>query len=944
MKTFNTFLSNTFLFSIIKKSNVMQQPNKAHYIFFLTNCLIASLFLFNSLNLFAQCTEFTSQDMFNNGNVAEAVAVMDNGTIWVASDNLYYSADEGATWNTNATLTSDGNTVGGLQNGYVERVKVLGNDFIVVGYDRDGIAVSTDGGTTWTPYTSTNSDLAGNYTFDLFVRDNGQTIYVATSTGIGRTTDGGTTWDTLNNADGMITSGSNTNVITSVFLANGKIYAGTTGDGLNVSIDETGTSWTNYTSADGLLTDHCFKVAVQGDHIFITNVTNGFSFSNDGGNNWTTVELADLGITFNDQVESVTINNGVVYYGTPGLLYSTDWGATWEQYQPDVIQSRVYNNPQFKDGNIYFTSIQTLYICPLDFLTNWEIADIVSDCEAESATYDICYTAKNLEGVIGLDFDFSYPSQLSPVAENFISLQTFALDAVGGDADQIDVYENTDVAGEVSASLFFNAEAPLDAEWTGEGAFICFTFEMSDTWDGTASTQTITSSDVVESFETGIGSETVEDAKLTILTMLGQIYVRGDENTPLVNGENFNGSTEIATADTDCALDDRWTQTFNTENNGEFSIAAAGSTNLRITRNTTENDLSIIGGADALRAVFIRLGLGDAPTVNELLAMDVNDDGFASAGDITNILRRSVGLIANYPAQDGAQASDWKFAFAETIDGYEAAGEGTYDWKNVPVLPQCIAVPANPCAEVYAYDAILKGDLDNSWAATSALKTAIDRSLVVDVENKAMVEMETTYRIPIYAKDSDSFFTLDLDLPFDPSKVSIQDVVLTELGESYEIQYVWNTPEEGRLMMASYTIQEIDTDQPLFEIIVQEDITADAFGAGKSYFNGIESGVEVTGTAVGIEDILGGGHNLTAIEALHPNPANNRVMLTYNTELSGLLEVNILDLAGRTVLRQEIGQQGRAAIDLNNLQNGLYIITLSEDSQLKGREKLVIAK
>ncbi|MFK7905683.1 MAG: T9SS type A sorting domain-containing protein [Chitinophagales bacterium] len=571
----------------------------------------------------------------------------------------------------------------------------------------------------------------------------------------------------------------------------------------------------------------------------------------------------------------------------------------------------------------------------------WEVADIISNCNSASATYHVCYTALDLDGVIGVDIDFSYPDVLTPVNTDFITLKDKALEPVSGNASQIEVYTSTDVAGQVSASIYFDFSAPVDAVWTGEGEFICFAFETSNTWDGTTSTETIVTNSLVESYATGVGEESPDDASVELITMIGQIYVNGDTNLPLVNGINFNGTTEIMTADENCDDDNRWTQTFNTENDGEFSIAAAGSENLRITRNTSENDLSIIGGVDALRSVFIRLGFGDAPTLNELLAMDVNGDGFASSGDITNILRRAVGLIPDYPVQDGDVASDWKFAAAETMDVLEGQ---SHDWKNVPILSQCIPVPADPCAQVYEYDAILKGDVISNWLATSALKTALDLSLVVDVRNKAMLESEQTYRIPVYAKDNDGFSSLDLDLDFDATKVSIEDMVLTEVGESYDIQYVWNTPEEGRLMMASYTIQEIDTNEPLFEIVVKEDVNAEDFGVGKSFFNGIESDVEVTGTAVGIEDILGGSSSLTAIQSLQPNPANNVVMINYDSKLIGNLEVQIMDLAGKTVALQSADNTGETAMDVSQLQDGLYILTLSENGELKGRAKLMVAK
>ncbi len=888
MKSFNTLLTATFIF--------------------------LSVSIFNMETLYAQLSFTDAVGSQAPNSNTYATFVTSDGTIYLGGGELFKSTNNGDSFQSIQT------NQGQLQDIFVE-----GNNVYVS--TSEGVLISNDAGATFSKKTTDNG-LSYNNNASVFAV--GSTVYVGSGNKFCTSTDGGESFTCKSIPD----NGSPSSIVVqgdNIYLGSDQGIAVSTDGGETFSISQEGLGHRVVTDVE----------VIQG--IIYASTNTGFSKSTDGGTTY--VSVATEGglpepVSFRT-FSSIQVSGSTVYIGTTqGLGVSTDGGENFTMYtggnsglRNNRVQSLVVTSEKVYAGTANGLSIANIHA--------WEVADIITDCEAEGMTYDVCYTANDLDGVIGVDFDFSYPDELSPVSENFITLKTAALDPVSDDASQIDMYDNTGVTGEVSVSLFFNASAPFDASWTGGGEFICFTFEVSDNWGGTATTAIITTNSIVESYETGIGEKSAAEAKLTILTMIGQIYVNGNSETPLVNGENFNGTTEIMTADENCESDDRWTQTFNTENDGEFSIAAAGSTNLRITRSTTENDLSIIGGADALRAVFIRLGLGDAPTLNELLAMDVNGDGFASAGDITNILRRSVGLIANFPAQDGEVASDWKFALAETVDVLEG---GTYDWKTVPLMPQCIAVPADPCAEVYEYDAILKGDVVSNWSATSSLKTAMDRSLVVDVENKAMLEMETTYRIPIYAKDSDSFFTLDLDLPFDPAKVSIEDVVLTEIGASYEIQYVWNTPEEGRLMMASYTIQEIDTDQPLFEIVVKEDVGSDAFGAGKSYFNGIESDVEVTGIAVGIEDILGGGRNLTAIESLHPNPASNTTMINYNTQLTGELEISIIDLAGRKVFAQVIGQQGRVAIDLGNLQNGLYIVTLSEDGQLKGREKLMVVK
>jgi hypothetical protein len=92
-----------------------------------------------------------------------------------------------------------------------------------------GLSISTNGGTSFTNYTTTNglgsNDVRGVYAV-------GSTIYAATAGGLSISTNGGTSFTNYTTAN----SGLGTNALYGVYAVGSTIYAATNGDGLSISI------------------------------------------------------------------------------------------------------------------------------------------------------------------------------------------------------------------------------------------------------------------------------------------------------------------------------------------------------------------------------------------------------------------------------------------------------------------------------------------------------------------------------------------------------------------------------------------------------------------------------------------------------------------------------------------------------------------------------------
>ena len=78
---------------------------------------------------------------------------------------------------------------------------------------------------------------------------------------------------------------------------------------------------------------------------------------------------------------------------------------------------------------------------------------------------------------------------------------------------------------------------------------------------------------------------------------------------------------------------------------------------------------------------------------------------------------------------------------------------------------------------------------------------------------------------------------------------------------------------------------------------------------------------------------------------LYPNPNNGSFTLAYDLKALNTANVTIYDISGKLVYKKEIDNlENKIAINTLNLNNGIYFIQLSDDTNLLWTDKVVIQK
>jgi photosystem II stability/assembly factor-like uncharacterized protein len=149
----------------------------------------------------------------------------------------------------------------------------------------------------------------------------GPAIYAGTASGLSVLANGSTSWTTYTSANGLLSDD-----INGMYVSGSNIYL-VGNSGLSISTDG-GSSWSTYTTADGLGGGPIYGVYASGSTIYVGTFGGGLSISTDGGSSWSTYTTANgLG---GDSVRDVYASGSTIYAGTDGgLSISTDGGSSW---------------------------------------------------------------------------------------------------------------------------------------------------------------------------------------------------------------------------------------------------------------------------------------------------------------------------------------------------------------------------------------------------------------------------------------------------------------------------------------------------------------------------------------------------------------------------------------------------------------------------------------
>lgn len=64
---------------------------------------------------------------------------------------------------------------------------------------------------------------------------------------------------------------------------------------------------------------------------------------------------------------------------------------------------------------------------------------------------------------------------------------------------------------------------------------------------------------------------------------------------------------------------------------------------------------------------------------------------------------------------------------------------------------------------------------------------------------------------------------------------------------------------------------------------------------------------------------------------MYPNPANNKVVLSWANDVNELADVTITDISGKKVYNTQVKMQGQSVIEFGELQTGFYMLNVSSD-------------
>jgi len=192
-------------------------------------------------------------------------------------------------------------------------------------------------------------------------------IYAATANGFSFSESNGTSWDNFTTAQGLPT-----NVVNGLFVVNtgtfATVYAATTG-GLSVTTT-TGTSWS--TLLPGISTNGVSVIGSGSAASIYVATSAGLQISTDGGGSWLpTAALSPTPIS-DVVVVGFSVYAAVSGNGTSnGLQVSLDGGNTWTQYTPTgSATNNVFG--VFDDGiNAYAATDAGLFVAPNTSLTTW---------------------------------------------------------------------------------------------------------------------------------------------------------------------------------------------------------------------------------------------------------------------------------------------------------------------------------------------------------------------------------------------------------------------------------------------------------------------------------------------------------------------------------------------------------------------------------------------
>ena len=582
----------------------------------------------------------------------------------------------------------------------------------------------------------------------------------------------------------------------------------------------------------------------------------------------------------------------------------------------------------------------------------YAITNVTATCLPTSFCLPIT-AADTVKNVIGYDMVLKYDSsKVTPTGTVTVSNALI-------NPSYVTVIDSIDAAhAQILISLVLNGNSNANTQFAGKGQLACVQFNKKANF------------------------AYVDTAKFT-MTSLQESYINGVAGKPVQAGyydtykdSVFNGSlkfwADASPIRYNTALPNKYLATdiygvnggvtstfaYMPDTAGKFVYSTSHGSNIEIDRDVlaSTNVQPVINGFDA--ALTRRVLIGDAhftPSVYQMIAMDVNMDGVISAGDASQINQRTVLVIPEFKqawnysqagVSNGKLSKDWLFVgdtllatAAYKISATFPANDGVgYSKSKVPTVPFTVAVPianANACPQIFgtSYTGIMVGDVDGNYAKQTPNGTIMKMAPSSDkvVFDLAAAQIKNGYiDVPVAVNYSSELYALDFALQYNENVLKFNSV--RDLTGSLVALANYNQ-DDKTLRFTSSNLEPINVNNSLVSVRFEfngTQLNATDLNSMEGYLNGNRVAAEVKSGAMVV--------NADQLTRVYPNPAAGQI----NVEVSERSLVQMFDLTGKLVMSGVmVNANERQTLNTENLQNGIYMIQISNDNFVK-KMKVVV--
>jgi len=640
-----------------------------------------------------------------------------------------------------------------------------------------------------------------------------------------------------------------------------------------------------------------------------------------------------------------------------GVDATSPYSATWNSTSgTKTVEAKA------TDSNGAITTSSTLTLVINDLLAlPYEVKAVTQTCD--NATYCVPVAAAStytVDNVKGYDVVINYDAtKVAPVVNPTTGYNVTVFNTLVN-SSYVETAASVSSPGVLNLSLYFDGTAPASAEFAGTGNIFCVEFTRLAGFLPVDSSA-VSVSFLQESYITGVQTKPVTTRKMYSTTQQNYLanltfwsdnspiaYNSASPNSYLITNINgVNGTTVSSTA-------------VQPNVSGQFTHNLTNGTSVQINRdiNNLNSVQLLVNAADAVIGKTLLINTLAAPSVYQVMALDVNLDGVVSAGDLSQLKQRATLAIPefmqawnydNNGVSNGQASKDWVFVdlarvttnAAYQISATYPANDGVgYSKGKVPVAP--FILPTNvsnytansstcPTVGTENYKGIMLGDVNGSYAAFTAdgiLKTNQTDYILVDLNN--VIVDGTKVSVPVSFISEEPVNAFDIALQVNENTLTYVSNEDTQLGSESESFYNGNdkTYRYTALNMNEFTSNarvSYITFETVDGKISEKDLTAEL-----GLLNGKLTEVRFSKSAELGDNTID----------IYPNPSNG--MFTVMSNLDG--RVDIIDITGKLVHPGALVKANQVMeVNMPELSAGVYFVRFYSNDALTSK-RIVISE